>query len=101
MIRSNGVYSASTVLMLSGLLQACAVDRPSSTNDARITGDVNKAIAQHSDLGAPNQIYVDTHNGVVYLSGLVDNGLVINNATAVAGQVPGVSRVVTNISIEN
>lgn len=95
--RFNAVSAA---LILSALLQGCAVDRASSTDDSRITEDVKKAIAQHADLGPPNQIYVATHNGLVSLSGIVDNGLVITNAKAVAGEVPGVRGVDSTISID-
>jgi hypothetical protein len=51
-----------------GILSACAVDRHSSPDDAAITARVKEALAQHPDLAPPNQIYVDTRDGVVYLT---------------------------------
>ena len=90
-------------LILSGNLTAWAdtenYSMVGSPNDARITTDVMKAIAQHRDLGPPNQIYVDTHNDVVYLSGMVITGLIEDNAEDIAREVPGVTRVVSTIGV--
>jgi osmotically-inducible protein OsmY len=91
---------ASAVLILSGMVSACAVERASSLEDARTTADVQSAIAQHPDLGPPNQIYVQSRDHVVYLSGLVDTGLATRTANDVARQVPGVSRVVSTVSVD-
>lgn len=88
------------VLLLGGMLSACAVERNSSLEDARLTADVTQAIAQHPDLGPPNQIYVQSRDHVVYLSGLVDNGLTTADAADVARQVPGVSRVDSTVSVD-
>src|SRR6516165_10592291 len=98
-------YSTATgaALILSGTLTAWA-NTPNSSmlgspNDARITADVTEVIAQHRDLGPPNQIYVDTHDDVVYLSGTVITGLIEDNAEEIARQVPGVTRVVSTIGV--
>jgi osmotically-inducible protein OsmY len=66
-------------------------------DDVQITVDVQGAIAQHRELGAPNQIYVDTRDHVVFLSGMVYNFLMEDDATEIARQVPGVNRVVSAI----
>ena len=91
----------SPILILGVILSACADDRGSSMStsaqDANTTAAVQSAIAQHRDLGPPNQIEVATRDNVVYLSGIVDSGLV--NAKDVARQVDGVTRVVSNISV--
>jgi osmotically-inducible protein OsmY len=68
--------------------------------DTQITEAVEQAIAQHPDLKAPNQIYVDTRDHVVYLSGVVDNSLVTEHAEQIARQVPGVVRVVNTIAVD-
>jgi osmotically-inducible protein OsmY len=70
-----------------------------SAQDESITAAVQSAIANHRDLGSPNQIDVATRDHVVYLSGIVDSGLVRDNAKDVARQVDGVTRVVSNISV--
>ena len=94
------IITASVIVTLGGLLQACAVDPATSSQDARITANVKEAIAQQPDLGPPNQIDVDTRKGVVYLSGIVDNGLVTEDAKAVALRVAGVTRVDSTVSID-
>ena len=45
-------------------------------------------------------INVDTHDGVVYLSGVVDDGLVTDTAITVARNVPGVKRVESTVSVD-
>src|SRR6516165_3270395 len=98
-------YSTATgaALFLSGTLTAWA-NTPNSSmlgspSDARITADVMEVIAQHRDLGAPNQIYVNTHGDVVYQSGRVIPGLIEDNGEKLARKVPGVTRVVTTIGV--
>jgi osmotically-inducible protein OsmY len=93
----------STVVLFGRALSAYADNETSSVGvlmDTQITEAVEKAIAQHPDLKAPNQIYVDTRGHVVYLSGVVDNSLVTENAEQIARQVPGVVRVVNTIAVD-
>ena len=82
---------------MGGAFSSEAVARNSSIvgarDDVEITAEVQGAIAQHRDLGAPNQIYVDTRDHVVYLSGTVYNFLIGDDATETARSVPGVDRV--------
>ena len=90
-------------LILSGTLTAWADARTSSMvgslDDARITADVVGVMAQHRDLGPPNEIYVDTRDHVVYLSGVGVTSLIEDNAKDIARQVPGVTRVVSTIGV--
>ena len=66
-----------------------------------ITAEIRSAFAQHRDLQAPNQIYVDTRGDhVVYLSGQVYSSLSGDDAIDIARSVPGVTRVVSKISVE-
>jgi osmotically-inducible protein OsmY len=67
--------------------------------DAPLTAGVRSAIGQHPALGPPNQVYVTSINGVVYLSGEVATELQRSIAECVATQAPGVRRVVDTISI--
>jgi osmotically-inducible protein OsmY len=94
---------ASFLLAALGVASGCATSHGTSGStaeqDAKITADVENAIAAHPDLGPPNLIYVSTKNQVVYLSGTVDTGLAIANAKDVAGQVKGVTRIVSDISV--
>jgi osmotically-inducible protein OsmY len=93
-----------TALILNGTLSAWADARNSSIvgslDDARITADVIGVIAQHRDLAPPNEIYVDTRDHVVYLSGMGVTSLIEDNAEEIARRVPGVTRVVSTIGVE-
>ena len=103
MEKSKRFVLTSAVFLFGGALSAFADNDTSSVGvspDTQITEAVEQAIAQHPDLNAPNQIYVDTRDQVVYLSGIVDNSLSTENAVQVARQVPGVVRVVNKISID-
>jgi osmotically-inducible protein OsmY len=67
--------------------------------DAPLAAGVRSAIVQHPALGPPNQVYVTSINGVVYLSGQVATELQRSIAECVATQAQGVHRVVDTISI--
>jgi osmotically-inducible protein OsmY len=97
MTRSSYFSTASAALLATGILYACADQHAMS--DDRITAQVKTAIAQHPDLGPPNRIYVDTRAHIVYLTGTVYDDLVIANAKDVVRNVPGVSEVVSDISV--
>jgi osmotically-inducible protein OsmY len=92
------------VLLLSyGALVGCATDKCTPgvpcTGDAKISEDVRAALATHPELAAPNVVYVQTRNGVVYLTGQVSTGLQRDTAEAAAKATPGVRHVVDNIGI--
>ena len=86
-------------------LFGCALARQPATDagkqDSTIRANVQALIEPHPDLLAPNLIYVDVEEHVVYLSGKVNTELTIANAEALAGQVPGVERVVSSIGLDN
>jgi BON domain len=64
--------------------------------DAKITADVVLQLNRCSFM-EPNVISVQTMDHVVYLNGVVRSGLEIGAAESIAGQVPGVARVVNSI----
>jgi len=85
---------------LATTLSAWSVDAiAGNPDDTKITADVQGAFSQHRELGPPNQIYVTTHNHVVYLSGTAYNRLSVDNAIAIARAIPGVTRVVCTVGI--
>jgi osmotically-inducible protein OsmY len=94
---------------LGGVLCACATGgnhtagatdpAANAQEDLRITYDVMQSIAKHPDLGPPNEIYVNTRDHVVYLTGTVDSSSTKDNAKAVARQVTGVTDVVSTIGV--
>jgi osmotically-inducible protein OsmY len=102
MLKAKYLSAVTSLLALTGTLSAYAAEGVIvyPGKDARITAEVRGAIAQHPGLGAPNQIYVATHHQVVYLSGIAVTALVADNAEDVARHVPGVSRVISNVSVD-
>ena len=96
-------YVVAIILILSGLLPGCAIDRKCEANgcsdDAKITANVQALINQHTDVGPPNAVHVQTLDHVVYLSGEVSAGEMSRTAEAIALNTPGVTRVVNNIAI--
>jgi osmotically-inducible protein OsmY len=91
-------------LMLAGTVSTWAVARNSATardpGNAAITAEVTSAIAQRRDLHAPNQIYVETRDHVVYLSGPVYSSVGRDDAIEIARKVPEVRQVVSAIWVE-
>jgi osmotically-inducible protein OsmY len=69
-------------------------------SDAQITAGVRSLLSQHPELGPPNEVYVQTVDRVVYLSGEVATGLQRDTAEAVARRAPGERRVVNTIALE-
>lgn len=68
--------------------------------DAQITTAVERLLNQDAALRAPNLIYVQTLDRVVYLSGEVATDLQRESAESTALQAPGVRRVVDTIGLE-
>ena len=99
------VKSFILALLVTGFLTACAADRrcgfAGCPGDSRITADVRELIDQHADLRAPNIIYVQTLDRVVYLSGMVSTDLMSEAAAAAALRAPGVARVENSIAVAN
>jgi len=97
----------STALLLTGALSACAAYHPyekcgkgGCAGDANITANVQGLFAQHPELEGPDQLYVETTDHVVYLSGTVETGLHRDIAASVVREVNGVSSVVNNIAVD-
>jgi osmotically-inducible protein OsmY len=94
------------LLLLTGAVAGCASHnevRNCGTSgcppDANITAEVKAQFNRRTELKPPNLLYVQTLNGVVYLSGQVATDLQRQTAVQVARQVPYVSRVVDNIAL--
>jgi osmotically-inducible protein OsmY len=68
--------------------------------DAQITAEVRAALAAHPELGPPNEVYVQTLDRVVYLSGQVATELQRESAEALAQRVTGAREVVDILGIE-
>jgi osmotically-inducible protein OsmY len=75
--------------------------RQGCAGDAAITAQVQRLFQEHPSIEAPNLIDVQTIHGVVYLYGVVDTDMEKSLAESVAHEVPGVTRVVDAIGINN
>jgi osmotically-inducible protein OsmY len=99
--RRNVRAFAAAALIATVSLQGCAAF-PQSANpsaDKKITADVETRFRQHAQLESPNQLDVQTINGVVYLHGTVSSGLQRKEAEWVANEAPDVAQVVDSISV--
>jgi len=105
MSRPTRFHSSTFGLILACALGGCAAYRncgfEGCAGDAKITADVRALFDRHPDLEAPNMIYVQTVDHVVYLDGLVDTPFQQQLAASVAGEAAGVVRVVNSISVSN
>jgi osmotically-inducible protein OsmY len=97
-------YSTVFLFSLSSVLAGCSSYGKCASSacggDAAITTNVQTLLDQHSELGAPHSIEVQTKDRVVYLNGLVNDGLERRIAESVALQTPGVLKVVNSIAVQ-
>ena len=95
------------LIILTNLLCGCAVygvyhkcGYHGCPGDAKITAEVHALLNQHPELGPPNQVYVQTLDRVVYLSGEVATELQRDTADSLARQAAGARRVNDIIGVE-
>jgi osmotically-inducible protein OsmY len=91
-------------LVSAALTSACAVtpcQTPACRDDDSLVQEAEQLLAAHPDLGPPNIITVQAHNGVIYLHGLVATDLMRQDAEAVIEQSPRVKRVANMIGVDN
>jgi osmotically-inducible protein OsmY len=99
--RLKGICAALAIAQaLIGCATEAQIGPDGALGDAKITADVRAAIDRHPDLGSPNRIYVNCRKNVVYLSGSANTELTIANAEALAHELPGVTRVVSTVGVE-
>jgi osmotically-inducible protein OsmY len=104
MIMHKPAFSAfAFAIILAGALPGCATYSKCGVGgcagDAKITADVRALIDQHPELGPPHSIDVQTFDHVVYLNGLVSDGMDIRTAESVALKAPGVTKVVNSLAV--
>ncbi|HEY6453070.1 MAG TPA: BON domain-containing protein [Steroidobacteraceae bacterium] len=91
------------LLLLVGLPACASYQRcgpGGCTGDSKLAADVRTRLEGYPALQAPNAIWVQSMNHVVYLSGEVGTDYQRLVAESVAHSVPGVKRVVDSISLE-
>jgi osmotically-inducible protein OsmY len=97
-------YSTVVLFSLSSALAGCSSYGKCASGacggDAAITTSVRTRLDQHPELGAPHSIEVQTIDRVVYLNGLVNDGLERRIAESVALQTSGVLKVVNSIAVQ-
>jgi len=104
-MRNGNPVALAFILLCTGTLavQGCVSSPQCASeeckNDAKITADVKAKLKEYRELGGPNIVYVQTRDGVVYLTGQVTTDLQRDTAESVAGKVPGVARVVNSIAL--
>jgi osmotically-inducible protein OsmY len=93
-------------IILTDVLGGCAVYNvyrkcgfDGCPGDAQITAEVRTLLNRHPALGPPNQIYVQTLDRVVYLSGQVATELQRDTAEGVAREAAGARGVVDIIGV--
>ena len=105
MIKNNSLRSLVLAFALASLIPACAAYKKCGMSgcpgDAQITAQVQALFKQHSELEIPSAIGVQTLDGVVYLTGLVDTDFERRIALSIALGAPGVTRVVNSLELRN
>ncbi len=81
------------------VLSACASPQPSQ--DARLSARVKQEIAQTEGIGSAKSVNVESHKGVVILSGFIDTEKQKNDAGQAALKVDGVQQVYDNMRVRN
>lgn len=81
-------------------LAGAASAAPERSADAKITEQVRSAIFARPAL-VGDDVSVQTHDGVVYLHGLVDTNVERELAESIAHDTPGVTRVVNALELRN
>jgi osmotically-inducible protein OsmY len=94
---SRPFFAYTCIAVLICVLAGCATSErcglEGCLDDAKITARVQAALNQHADLGPPDSIRVHTLNRVVYLDGMVSDGLAKRSAFSIAKKVAGAKNV--------
>jgi len=88
---------AAIVLQFAGPAKLSAGERSS---DAQITEQIREAVFKRAEF-AGDEISVQTHDGIVYLHGLVDTNVERAAVESMAKDTPGVKRVVNALELRN
>jgi osmotically-inducible protein OsmY len=103
MKRYHPLHVLAVIALLTGVLAGCATSSecttPACVSDTKLSAAVQAQLSQHPELAAPNQVYVKSKNGVVYLTGQVATDVQRQTAESAVRATPGVSKVVNSISL--
>jgi osmotically-inducible protein OsmY len=103
-MRNGNPLVLAFILLIAAAFEGCASTSSQCTSesckgDAKITADVQAKLKEHRELSAPNTVYVQTREGVVYLTGQVATDLQRETAETIAEKTSGVVRVVNSIAL--
>jgi BON domain len=96
MKRTSPSLSLFVLVAILGLGAGCA----RKPDDAKISSDIQNKFSQDSGLSA-KQLSVQSNDGVVTLSGSVDNDAQRDAAARQAASIPGVKEIVNNLQVAN
>jgi osmotically-inducible protein OsmY len=106
MRRYRPFHLLAIAIIVTGTLPGCAAysayrkcGSRGCPGDAKITAEVRTQLNRHPALRPPNQVYVQTLDGVVYLTGQVATDLQRDSAESAAHDATDVSRVVNTIAL--
>ncbi len=68
--------------------------------DGQITHEVQSLLRAHPALGPPNQLYVQTSDRVVFLTGQVATAYQREEAESIARTAPAVRQVINSVALE-
>lgn len=89
----------SSVLVLAAALILGACASPSPNPDAQLASRIKQEIAQTEGIGGARSVNVQTHQGVVVLSGFIETEKQKQDAAQTALKVSGVQQVFNNIQV--
>ena len=96
-MKTNRKYFWVALVSLALFAAGCSRSGFGGRSDSQIQADVQNKI--NTDNNVPNKVTIDSKNGVVTLSGNVDNDMARNAAANDAAQVDGVKTVVNNLQV--
>jgi osmotically-inducible protein OsmY len=103
MVRAKTFTTLIMVMMSCAVAGRCATFEKCGlrgcAGDQEITAHVQALFNQHPALEAPNELHIQTLNGVVYLTGIVNSPREQQLASLVAREAAGVTQVVNSIGL--
>lgn len=90
-----------TGLFLGAVLALSACASTQQSPDAKLAAQIKQEIAQTEGIGGARSVNVETHKGVVILSGFIDSAKQREDAAQAALKVSGVQQVFNNIQVQN
>jgi hyperosmotically inducible periplasmic protein len=102
MQRLTKISTLALVCLVALGFAACSTNQPvgEQLDDAAIHASIKAEYAASGDLN-PFNIDVSVHDGVVTLAGIVEGQENVNEAIRIARETDGVTRVVSNLQIED